>query len=944
MSHDDPTLDSKASVSASVAPDTLPSGSLLASRYQIIELLGIGGSGAVYKAFDRQLSRHLALKTIRSDLAESPAAIVRFKQEVLLAQKVVHRNVVRVFDFGEDGNTKFITMELVEGTDLKVILREQGRLPIRRAVATAREVCAGLQAAHEAGVVHRDLKPQNVMVKKDGHILVMDFGIAHSIESAGMTMTGLFVGTPQYMSPEQVRGENADERSDIYSVGLILYEVLTGSIPFEGTTSVDTMYRRTHETPVPPNNVCPDVPNNLSKIVLRCLANNPAERYGNVAELLRDLEAHGEASNAPTPLKARRALSRRVKVVLGVAALLLITLATAIFVRHNRPQIVFQRSPITVLVADFENHTGDDVFDGTLESMCVIGLEEASFVNMFSRTQARNILKRINGNTAVLDTNAARIVATREGIGVVVGGSIELDNSGYKLTIEAIDPVPGKQLSRKQLQVNGRDRMLKNLGQLLAQIRTHLGDNTPQSVQLAAVETYTAGSIDAAHAYAQGQESLGFGKQTDAIRFYEQAVQLDPSLGRAYAGLAVASFNLKDLAQADVHYKKALSLIDRMSQRERYRTLGGYYVAVANNLDEGINTLRKLTTLFPADAAAYTNLSTAYKRAGRLSEAAEASRHAVEITPNNLLRRYNYAANSIAAGDFQTAIREAEEILRKDSTFVYAYLPLALSMLIQGDDAKASDLYHRLEKINPQGASLANIGSADQAIYSGKYQDAIGILIPGIAADEKEKSSGEIAQKLIALADAYNAVGRNSQAADAAKRGVKANPLDEGVHFLAALALIDAEDYSAAEQLASELEARLQTQTKALALMIRGYDALQHRKFGEALDRFRESQKLHDYWQSHLLLGRAYIEAGHYAEAIGQLEQSEKRAGEVTDLFDSNTTTLRYFPPTYYWLGRAHEGIAAMDAAHQSYRRFLSIRSGPDRTDNLVTDVRRRMN
>src|SRR5439155_24634319 len=206
----------------------------------IVELLGLGGMGAVYKAFDRKLTRIVALKTILPEMAATPTALKRFKQEVLLAQSIVHKNVVRIFDIGEDGATKFITMDFVEGVDLKNVIAQRGKLPAQEAVAIIRQVCQGLETAHAAGVVHRDLKPQNIMVQTDGHALVMDYGIAHSGQSKGVTQTGAFVGTPEYMSPEQARTEEVDARSDIFSLGLIFYEILTGKVPFHGKTMLET--------------------------------------------------------------------------------------------------------------------------------------------------------------------------------------------------------------------------------------------------------------------------------------------------------------------------------------------------------------------------------------------------------------------------------------------------------------------------------------------------------------------------------------------------------------------------------------------------------------------------------------------------------------------------------------------------------------------------------
>src|SRR5262247_305886 len=282
--NESPTL-----IPAEEAP-TLPPGTMLAGRYQIVNLLGVGGMGAVYKAFDRQLTRIVALKTILPEMASTPTALKRLKQEVLLAQSIVHKNVVRIFDIGEDEGTKFITMDFIEGADLKTLITQRGKLPATEAAEIIRQVCQGLETAHAAGVVHRDLKPQNIMIEKDGHVVVMDFGIANSGQSRGVTQTGAFLGTPEYMSPEQAKTEDLDARSDIFSLGLIFYELLTGKLPFQGKTVLETMFKRTTERAVPPVEVERSVPKSANDIVNKCLQIEREQRYQSVTELLEDLE------------------------------------------------------------------------------------------------------------------------------------------------------------------------------------------------------------------------------------------------------------------------------------------------------------------------------------------------------------------------------------------------------------------------------------------------------------------------------------------------------------------------------------------------------------------------------------------------------------------------------------------------------------------------------
>src|SRR5579871_317526 len=275
---------------------TLQPGMDFGPRYRIESLLGEGGMGTVYKATDKELGRIVALKLVRPEYAASPAAMARFRQELLLASKISHKNILRIHDLGDAGGMKFITMAYVEGQDLGRLM-EAGRLPAQRALNFARQLCSALDAAHSEEVVHRDLKPNNILIDKADNVYVMDFGLAKSFETEAtmMTRTGQILGTPRYMAPEQVEAKPIDHRADIYSFGLILYEMVTGEIPFRAETTLQLMYQRVNETPKDPRTVCPDVPEYLAKIILKCLEKDPSRRYQSAREILADIDAQ----NAP---------------------------------------------------------------------------------------------------------------------------------------------------------------------------------------------------------------------------------------------------------------------------------------------------------------------------------------------------------------------------------------------------------------------------------------------------------------------------------------------------------------------------------------------------------------------------------------------------------------------------------------------------------------------
>ena len=304
---------------------TLAAGTVLGTRYEIVQILGQGGMGAVYKARDLELDRVVAVKVIRPDLASHPDILARFKQELILARQITHRNVIRIFDLSEASGIKFITMEFIEGQDLKSLVSEKGRISFEEAAGFIEQVCLALEAAHAEGVVHRDLKPQNIMVDKQSRASVMDFGIARSVEAGGMTMTGMVVGTPEYMSPEQVMGERVDVRSDLFTLGVIFYELLTGATPYRSDSLQGAMFKRTREIPKPPIEVDPTVPQILSDVTAKCLQIDPARRYQSAREIITDLESwHGGAKRSPVTGLSRKPFAPSPLLIVATALVVMV--------------------------------------------------------------------------------------------------------------------------------------------------------------------------------------------------------------------------------------------------------------------------------------------------------------------------------------------------------------------------------------------------------------------------------------------------------------------------------------------------------------------------------------------------------------------------------------------------------------------------------------------
>jgi len=916
---------------------------LVAARYEILEVLGEGGMGAVYKAKDRELERLLALKVIRPELAANPDILQRFKQEILLSSKVTHRNIVRIFDLGDADGLKFITMEYVEGKDLRHALRQQGKLSVDDAVSIVEQVFSGLEAAHREGILHRDLKPGNIMQDANGRVVVMDFGLARSIASEGLTQTGLMVGTMEYMSPEQAQAKDLDERSDIFAVGLIFYELLTGKMPYQADSAVASLLKRTKERAAPVSNHVAAIPRSLSSIVAKCLEPDPKLRYQNTAEVLADLDNwRGKGAAATLRFPDVRPWARDIPwPLIGVAAMVLVLAVTGLFFRSKlfEPKTAAVPSPVSVLVADIQNNTNDSLFDDTLEPMLNVALEGASFINAFNRSTARQLAAKLPNPSGKLDESAARLVAVNEGVPVILAGSLSNRGSGYTLALKAIDAVTGKTLTNSTADAANKDELLLNIPRVAAPIRKALGDTTPESVQLEkAAGAFSSSSLAAVHQYGLAMDQLWAGNSEEALRSFSNAITLDPNFARAYGGTASAYGNLGKTQDAEKYVKLAMEHVDRMTERERYRVRGLYYYATSN-YPKCIEEYGELVKRFPADNVAWTNIAACYSGVRKILEAVTAAKRAVEITPKGAVQRMVLSFYSSYSGDFAVGEREARTALELNLSS-QAYLALAEAQLGLGQISQVTETYHKLEKTDALGASLAASGLADIASYEGRYPDAVGILDRGVAADLVSKNTDNAAEKLAGISRLQLLRGQKGPAVAAATKALSTSQ-SVPVRVLAAQTLLAAGELAQAQKLADGLASEVQPETRAYAEIIRGDLALQRGQKNEAIQRFSDANQLLDTWIGRFELGRAYLEAGQFVEADSEFDRCMNRRGEVLEIFQDNVPTFAYFPSIYYYQGRVRQGLKSAGFA-EAYRSYLGIR-GKANQDPFVMDIHRRL-
>ena len=924
-------------------------GKPLGARYQILKLLGAGGMGAVYEAWDQELGVVVALKTVRPEIAADPetARVLerRFKQELLLARQVTHKNIVRVHDMGEVDGIKYITMPYLAGEDLASVLKREGKLPVRRVMGIARQVASGLAAAHEAGVVHRDLKPANIMMAGDD-AMIMDFGVARSTGGpkslaasgpegqvlltrvAGQTSVGSVVGTIEYMAPEQARAQPVDQRADIYAFGLILYDLLLGRVRASRTESVVAeLNLRMKEPPPPPHTVDATIPEALDRIITKCVQTKAEDRYASTADLVSDLD---KLDDDGKPLPIIRRLTWRI----GAAAAVVVTaLIGATYWLAQGPAVPVERDAVSVLIADVQNRTGEEAFDGTLEQVLRLSLEDAGFINAYDRSAIRRSLGVRPPDQ--FDENAALELAVKQGVHVVLSGSIERQGSRYAVSVKATQAVTGTVVTSDTERASSKEQVIEAASNLAETVREALGDDTSGSARRFAMETLSATSLEAVHEYARGLDALSRSRFEDALQSFSKAIALDADFGSAYAGMAITSRNLDRHQDTAKYLDEALKHTDSMTEREVYRTRGFYYL-ITDDYQPCVKEYGDLIAKYSADVAARNNRAVCLTQLRRVDEAVAEMKEVVKVLPRRVLYRQNLALYAAYNGDADTATQEIDAL---EDPGLFGLLARAFSQMLQSKPADALATYVAIEKLDEQAASYAAAGRGDVAIYEGRYADASRILTDGAAADIAAREPDRAANKLLALAHAEILRQRRPAAIAAVDKALE-HSRSVKTRFLAARVFAEAGVTARATALATELSSEVQATPRAYGKIIEGLLSLEAGDAPKAIQALTEGTSLLDTWIGHYDLGRAYLEAGLFRQAESEFDRCISRRGEALSLFLDEEPSYGFLPPVYYYHGRVQEGLKSAKAA-DSFRTYLQIR-GTAGEDSLVADARKR--
>jgi len=701
------------------AAEELTTGTAFAGRYQIIEELGKGGMGRVYKVLDKETNEKIALKLIKPEVSANKKSVERFRNELTTARKIVHKNVCRMYDLGRDKGSYYITMEYIPGQDLKSFIRQSGQLTVGKAISIAKQICSGLAEAHKLGVVHRDLKSNNIMIDQGGNAKIMDFGIARSLGAKGITEAGVMIGTPEYMSPEQVEAKEVNQRSDIYSLAIILYEMVTGQVPFEGDTPFAVGVKHKSEIPKDPRELNRQISEDLSQLILKCLEKEREKRYQSAGEVRSELERieQGLPTTERTVPKRKPLTSREITVQFSIKKLLIPALVLAALIiaavvlwlvlpkKGGVPPASSGKPSVAVMY--FKNNTGDEdynIWRSALSDSIITDLSQSKYIHVMSGDQLYSLLKKFNLLEAQRYASEDLMKVAAEGeVNHILQGNLSKAGDVFRIEYTLQDMSTSSIIGSDRVEGKGEQAVFAMVDEITKKIKADLelseekifGDIDEE------VKKITTSSPQAFKYYVQGREFNYKGEYRKNIQYMEKALELDPEFAMAYRSMAMAYHNLALFSEKKRCIRKAFELRDRLSDRERYLIQAEFYNSSEATYDKAIEAYKKHLGLYPEDTIARTNLGVLYISTEQWDQAIELYLVQIQAKDESFFPYINIADPLRAKGEYEKARKVLEGYIQDIGDSLMIRLELSWTHFINGDYDLALAEANKAQSLNP---------------------------------------------------------------------------------------------------------------------------------------------------------------------------------------------------------------------------------------------------